>query len=90
MSDEPLPQFARDYPAHFHIDLLPEAQSHGFGRQLIEQFCDSAKASGAGGVHLGVARRNTNAIGFYRHLGFREIAPDDKDSGGLILAKRLD
>jgi len=89
MSAEPLPQFARDYPAHFHIDLLPGARSHGFGRRLIVGFCDLAKASGAGGVHLGVARRNTNAIGFYRHMGFQEIAPDNIDEGGLILAKRL-
>ena len=26
-----------DYPAHLHIDLLPELQGQGFGRALIRR-----------------------------------------------------
>jgi ribosomal protein S18 acetylase RimI-like enzyme len=43
-----------------------------------------AKA-GAAGVHLGVARENTRAIGFYRHLGFATLAEDEHS---LVLGRR--
>ena len=59
-----------DYPAHLHIDLLPRTQGHGYGRKLIDQLSDALQRDGAPGVHLGVGADNTNAIEFYRHLGF--------------------
>ena len=64
---------ARDYPAHLHINLLPPAQSGGWGRRLIETELASLKAAGAPAVHLGVSLRNDRAMGFYRHVGFSEI-----------------
>ncbi len=86
---EDLPAFARAYPAHLHINLLPRAQSGGWGRKLIEAVSGAVAASGAPGIHLGVSRQNTRAIGFYKHLGFAEVAPDDEDADGLILGKRF-
>lgn len=74
------------YPAHLHIDLLPEAQGGGMGRQLIETLFDSLRAAGARGVHLGVSSSNLSAIGFYRHLGFTTL---DQDAAGLTLGKSL-
>lgn len=38
------------------------------------------------GVHLGVDAANANGIGFYEHLGFREVA---REPGGLIMAMGL-
>jgi ribosomal protein S18 acetylase RimI-like enzyme len=62
-----------EYPAHLHIDLLPAAQGQGWGRRLMEAFCERLRMVGAGGVHLGVAKDNPGAVGFYRRLGFVEL-----------------
>lgn len=62
------------FPAHLHIDLLPQCQGRGLGRQLIDHILTEFEASGAGGVHLGVDRRNRRAIGFYERLGFEPLS----------------
>jgi ribosomal protein S18 acetylase RimI-like enzyme len=77
----------REYPAHLHIDLLPETQGSGSGRRLIETFCAAVAARGARGVHLGVDAANTNAIAFYSHLGFAELPSSRPDA--LRLGLRL-
>nr|WP_269330409.1 GNAT family N-acetyltransferase [Kineosporia babensis] len=64
------------YPAHLHIDLLPQAQGQGFGRQLIHRFLQTVRAAGAPAVHLGVAESNTGAIAFYQRLGFERLPVD--------------
>lgn len=61
------------HPSHLHIDLLPEAQGAGWGRALMEQLQDALRADGSPGVHLGVHARNLRALGFYAHIGYREI-----------------
>jgi ribosomal protein S18 acetylase RimI-like enzyme len=66
-----------EYPAHLHIDLLPEAQGQGWGRRLMEAFCERLRERRASGVHLVVDRDNPAAVGFYRRLGFVELAEDD-------------
>ncbi|MDZ7799607.1 MAG: GNAT family N-acetyltransferase [Trueperaceae bacterium] len=67
------------YPSHLHLDLLPPAQGRGFGRRMMEAVLASLFDAGSRGVHLGVARRNHRAIGFYRHLGFRDLE-DEEDA----------
>ena len=74
------------FPAHLHVDLLPVAQGGGNGRRLLETLFDALRADGAPGVHLGVARANVGAVGFYHHLGFEEL---DGDEGGMTLGLRL-
>ena len=74
------------YPSHLHIDLLPRGQGGGNGRRLIETLLNALREAGSPGVHLGVGSTNARAIGFYRHLGFRELA---RDAGGLTLGLRL-
>ncbi|MER6581045.1 GNAT family N-acetyltransferase [Nonomuraea sp. NPDC001023] len=64
------------FPAHIHVDLLPEAQGGGYGRRLWETAMDALRRRGVHGVHLGVAARNTDAQGFYRHLGLHLLAED--------------
>lgn len=61
------------YPSHLHIDLLPRAQGHGYGRQMFEQVMDKLRQGGSPGAHLGVSVMNTRAAGFYERLGFREL-----------------
>lgn len=62
------------YPAHLHVDLLPDAQGRGFGRALVERFCAEVADRGAVGAHLGVAVQNTAAQAFYRQVGFEMLA----------------
>jgi ribosomal protein S18 acetylase RimI-like enzyme len=75
------------YPAHLHIDLQERARRHGLGRMLIDRLLSDLRARGVAGVHLGVDGANANAIGFYRHLGFREVGAEP---GGLLMGLRLD
>ncbi|MDO8336832.1 MAG: GNAT family N-acetyltransferase [Microcella sp.] len=84
--DRTSPAITGAFPAHFHIDLLPRAQGQGIGRMLIERLIERLEQRGVAGVHLGVEPANARAIGFYRHLGFTEVAVED--DGGLILGLR--
>ena len=76
----------REYPAHLHIDLQDRARGSGLGRALIERLLTALREREVVGVHLGVDEDNTNAIGFYEHLGFREV---DREPGGLLMGLRL-
>lgn len=66
----------QDFPAHLHIDLLPQAQGRGAGRSLIEAACDLLRDRGCSGVHLGVDPANEGALAFYPRVGFT-AAPDN-------------
>lgn len=77
---------ARTYPAHLHIDLLERGRGTGLGRRLIEMLLDELRERTVPAVHLGVARSNTNAIGFYQHLGFRQV---DTEPDAVIMGLRL-
>lgn len=61
------------YPAHLHIDLLPDAQGQGWGRRLIRRLLAELRSRGVRAVHLGYAPENTSARAFYLRLGFREV-----------------
>jgi len=65
---------AAEYPAHLHIDLLPELQGQGLGRQLIDALIGALRAAGVSGVHAVSFAENTGAVAFYRRLGFSEVA----------------
>jgi ribosomal protein S18 acetylase RimI-like enzyme len=80
------PEVLARYPSHLHIDLLPAAQDGGWGRLLLEALFSSLRADGSRGVHLGVSAANQRALGFYRHLGFEELAAD---RGGHLLGMVL-
>lgn len=76
---------ADEYPAHLHIDLLPEAQGQGLGRQLVDTLAAALAARGIAGLHLVVGTDNTRAQAFYRRVGFDELAsgPD-----GVVMGMR--
>ncbi|KZM33448.1 GNAT family N-acetyltransferase [Oerskovia enterophila] len=73
------------YPAHLHVDLLPQAQGGGNGRRLLETLFDALRERGVPGVHLGVSETNASAIGFYEHLGFERLAVPQ----GYVLGLKL-
>lgn len=72
-----------EYPAHLHIDLLPELQGQGMGRMLIRRLLAALQERGVPGVHLGVSPQNTGAVAFYHRLGFRPL-PSDAGEGSLL------
>jgi ribosomal protein S18 acetylase RimI-like enzyme len=69
------------YPAHLHINLLPEAQGRGYGRRLIDAFAAAAARAGARSMHLAMLTVNAQARGFYDRLGWQVI--DVPDPGPL-------
>jgi ribosomal protein S18 acetylase RimI-like enzyme len=75
------------YPAHLHIDLQARARGQDLGRALVQRLLTDLRGRGVRGVHLGVDAANHNAIGFYRHLGFREV---HTEPGGLLMGLDLD
>ena len=81
----PHPATLAQYPAHFHVDLLPQAQGGGNGRRLLATLFDEFRERGVGGVHLGVDPANVSAVGFYRHLGFTPVQPGDDALLGIKL-----
>jgi ribosomal protein S18 acetylase RimI-like enzyme len=74
------------YPAHLHIDLLPDLQGRGFGRRLLETLFDALRTGGVPAVHLGVGLANTRAIGFYERMGFTVV---HRYTDSQIMARRL-
>ena len=61
------------YPAHLHIDILPEGQGKGMGKKLIETFVHKLRELKVPALHLEVGKRNANAIQFYEKIGFKLI-----------------
>ena len=71
-----LPELA-GYPAHLHIDLLPDHQGRGHGRALMSTWLAAAESAGAPAVHLGMVTTNTRARHFYDRTGFHLIPVRD-------------
>ncbi|AZC14644.1 GNAT family N-acetyltransferase [Microbacterium sp. ABRD28] len=79
--------YAGEYPAHLHIDLLPEVQGQGWGRLLIAGFVQTLRDRGVPGVHLVASAGNTGALAFYRRLGFAALP---STPGSQAFGMRLD
>lgn len=77
------------YPAHLHINLLPEYQHKGLGRELINTFVSALREAGVPALHLSMWAANVDARAFYNRVGFHEIqVPDSGDTA--YLGMRLD
>jgi ribosomal protein S18 acetylase RimI-like enzyme len=74
------------YPAHLHIDLLPEVQGQGLGRRLIDTLMERFRDAGVPGVHLVASARNAGAAAFYPRVGFTSVP---SDAGILVYVRRL-
>ncbi len=75
------------YPAHLHIDLLPEYQRKGFGGKLINALFEHLKSKNICGVMLTTGKTNETACNFYKKYGFEliEISGDDAAFGMKLL-----
>lgn len=87
------------YPAHLHIDILPEYHNQGIGTKLMETLENHFKTQYITGVHLGTSERNTKAVSFYSKLGYSVIYegpseygmwPDAPEVRELIFAKKFE
>ncbi|GAB3797092.1 N-acetyltransferase [Humibacter antri] len=75
-----------DYPAHLHIDLLPDLQGQGLGRMLVHTLTAELRSRGVPGVWLEYGVDNVNAGAFYRRLGF---TPLPSSATGTRVALRI-
>ncbi|MEU0586630.1 GNAT family N-acetyltransferase [Streptomyces sp. NPDC006132] len=80
------------YPAHLHIDLLPEWQGRGCGRRLMRTFLAALQDKGVPAVHLAMVTANTGARAFYDRMGFHAIDVPGDDSVAYLgrTTKELD
>jgi ribosomal protein S18 acetylase RimI-like enzyme len=61
------------YPAHLHVDVLPDWQGKGLGRELMAAFLAGLARAGVPAVHLGMLSSNVGARAFYDRVGFHEV-----------------
>ena len=99
--DSPTQRFVRDgrrpermlipeldeYPAHLHIDLLPDLQGQGLGRMLVRTLTTELRSRGVRGLWLEYGADNVGAGAFYRRLGF---APLPSSATGTRVGLRID
>lgn len=71
------PGWMLQFPAHFHIELLPRIQGKGVGTRCINDLCSLLIKRGCQGVHLGMHPENHQALKFYQKLGFQVLEHAD-------------
>lgn len=69
------------WPAHLHINLLPEARGQGAGGALMRTWLDQLRERHSAGVHLGTFAENRDAIAFFQSQGFRLHGPPQSAPG---------
>jgi ribosomal protein S18 acetylase RimI-like enzyme len=90
--------YGEEFPAHLHINLLPEARGIGAGRMLIESYTELLRKAEVPGVFLETSCENTRAVSFFRAMGFEPLhtapSPGSRQRAGgrihvLAMGKRL-
>lgn len=61
----------RQFPAHLHVNLAPDARNSGLGSDLVRRFISEAEKAAAPGVHV-VTSRGARNVAFYNRNGFHE------------------
>ncbi len=68
---------AASFPAHMHMNLMPQARGTGVGRRLFDCWLTAARRQGAYSVHIGANPQNSGGIAFWAAMGFERLrAPD--------------
>lgn len=73
--------FAKQYPAHLHIDILEEYQNKGLGKKLMHTLKAHLKDMNCKGIFLVVGKENHRAVAFYQKQDFHIL----KKLGGAYL-----
>ena len=66
----PHEKYKEEYPAHLHIDVLPEYQRMGLGHKLTDALLEHLKKKEIKGIMLTTWIRNEKGRGFYDKYGF--------------------
>lgn len=77
---------AAEYPAHLHIDFVPNAQSKGYGTAIISRLCDHLRQKSIPGLMLDVSAENIGAQCFYQRNGFTVLG---KNSHSIQMGRNL-
>lgn len=67
-------QIVNQFPAHLHMNLLPELQGMGVGPALLNFWFQQAHLLEVKAVHLGASASNQKAIQFWSNQGFENLA----------------
>lgn len=78
--------FKDNYPAHLHIDVLPEYQNVHAGSRLMNHLLDHLKKNNICGICLGVSATRPQAIHFYIKNHFEIL---ENESYGYIMGQKL-
>jgi ribosomal protein S18 acetylase RimI-like enzyme len=85
-----------EYPAHLHINTLPEYQHMGIGSRLIKKFETQVKENQIKGIHLETTNMNFKALPFYIKNGYNLIYESKSilwegvnNSSSIIFGKKL-
>lgn len=78
-------KYAKKYPAHLHIDILPAYQGRHIGKELMNALFHHLKEQHISGLMLSVSRENKGAIAFYEKCGFRVLSK----GAGLVYGMKL-
>ncbi len=62
----------KKYPAHLHIDILPEYCGGGGGKALVKALIDDLRKEGVRGLMLCTSPKNERAKAFFSSCGFTE------------------
>ena len=68
------------FPAHLHIDILPEYQDKGLGAKLLDAAFAHLKSKKVPSIMLGVSTANKKAVRFYERYGFKPLV----QKGGVL------
>ncbi|HLG92802.1 MAG TPA: GNAT family N-acetyltransferase [Acidimicrobiales bacterium] len=92
----PRPFTDRRWPAHLHIDLLPEARGMGAGRAMVAAWLDQLRSRSCPGCHVETLAENAPAVSFFASCGFQphgqaRLVPGwrDRDTGGRLHLLRM-
>jgi len=69
------------WPAHLHVNLLPELRRQGAGRRLVTEWLESLRARGVPGCHLQTTAENSRAVSFFETMGFEKHGPPTLEPG---------
>lgn len=65
-------KYKDEFPAHLHVDLLPDYQRQGWGTRLMNVLFEQLREKGVTGVMLTAGISNEAGKNFYRKHGFTE------------------
>ena len=77
------------WPAHLHINVVPEARGTGVADGLMERWLDRLRESGSPWCHLQTLAENSRAVRFFERTGFAGHGPTPLVPGLRYGGRRL-